>query len=198
MLARMAALLRLAGSGIEQEIRQPRPVGLVLQHHLPGRLIGEHVLLELRAEHREPLHDLGHPCPPRLVEAGPGAGEHAVIEFQHPQRLGIEAEAVAGLPERLDPGEERGVQQHLGADPRELRHHRALDLVDLGRGVGARLVEEGRCDPAEPVARTLQRLDRVDKAWLSGIARNGGDLGALLGNGGLEGLAISSAISNRP
>ena len=59
VLAGHAALFGGGGRGLAQEIGQAGEIGLAVQLHRVGLLVGQHVLAERRAERRQPLDDRG-------------------------------------------------------------------------------------------------------------------------------------------
>ena len=161
---------------------QAGEVVLGFEHQGIGLLVGEHVLAECGAERRQPLADRGEPLLVRGVEAGAGAAEGHVVALQHARLLGREAELAAALPQRLDAGEEAGMELDAVAVRREARRHLALDRLDGVVGVGAGEAMEHRGDVRQRPPAALQRRDRVGEARRLGLAGDRLDLGELLGH----------------
>ncbi len=167
---------------------RPAQIVLAVEHERVGLLVGEHVLAERRAERRQPLADLGEPLARLGIERGAGALEHQVIAFQHARLLGIEAERVAALPERVDAAEQRLVEQDAVPVPGLARRDLALDRQQRVVGVRAGEHAENTCRPAPSgAAGAFHRLDGVLERGRRRIAGDRGDLGVVLGEGAVEG-----------
>jgi hypothetical protein len=173
-----------------QERRQALEIRLALQHELVGFLVGQHVLGELRAEAREPLGDGGQPLLVLRPEPGARADEDGVVAVEDAGLFGAETQAVAPVVERSHAPEQGLVHEDavavLGQDGR----HVALDRLEGVVGVRARQVEEDAADPLEAQPAPLHGLDGVGEAGLLPAARDGGDLGLLLRQGGVEGRPV--------
>ena len=177
---------RLRGRGAHR-VGQAGEIGLAVQHQQIVLLVGQHVLAELRAERRRPLGDLRQARLGLLVELGTGLDEAAMVALEHARLLQRQAELLAILHQRVDAREQLGVLVDGHAVLGIARRHLALDGLDLGRGVGARQIEEHGRDPIQQPAGTLQRVDRVGEGRRRAVVGDGGDLLEVLGEALLDG-----------
>ena len=120
------------------DVGRPGEIRLALQHQRIGALVGKHVLAELRAEHREPLGDLGKPLLLLRRQRRALAHEGEVQPLEHARLLLASGRAPPRLRlQRLDAAEERLVQEDRRAVLGEDRRDVALDLLQRLVGVGA-------------------------------------------------------------
>ncbi len=151
-----------------------------------GGLVGEEVLAEGGAEASEPFADGREARLLRLGELGAGMDEALPVAFQHAGLLGRETERVARRPQRVDAGEERGVGADLGPMTRQARGDVALQRADGVVGVGAGLQPEQAGDAREAEARRFERDHRVGEGGGRRLVGDGGDLGLMGGQHGVE------------
>ncbi len=116
-----------------------------------------------------------------------GADEIQVVALEQPERLAVETEVLARLVERLDPGEERAVQENGIIVRRQLGGHGAVNGFQRRVGVGAGEVGKDGFDAVQQLARTLHGDDGVLEGRGLGIVRNSRDLLQLLRHALLEG-----------
>ena len=83
--------------------------------------------------------------------------------LEQTQRWLVETEAVAVLEQRVDPGEQTGVQCDGVAVRGELRCELGGDRIALGVGVGTGEVEEDACRPRQRLPAAFECLDGVDE-----------------------------------
>ena len=185
MLARQACVFAGLQRRLERERRQPRAVGLRLEHEAVGVRIGQLVLLELHRQRRHALVDLAHALLLRLIELGAGADEVVVVLLGDAPLFRFERRAV--LVHLLDAREQRRIEIHLVAERREFRAHFALDALDIGVGVRRRPVREDRLHAAQQLAAALKALDGVAEGAHAALHGDRPDLGPSLGDAGLEG-----------
>ena len=95
------------------------------------------------------------------AETGPGTHGVAVMAFEQPQRLRVESQLVAALVQRVEPGEQAGVEPDRVAVRGQLRRDLGLDLLDPRRRVRADPAEEHPGDPVQRPPGPLERDDRV-------------------------------------
>ena len=185
-MPRQPAFGRARRRGVEQRIRQTGAISGVSSASTIGVLVGQHILAELRAEGGEALVDLGEPRFGVRREPRAVAHERDVIERQRARLLGIEAQAVARRPQRLDAREQRIVEINFAAGARQNRRDVALDRLQRVVAVGAGEIEKHRRDAIERRAAALQRLDRiVERSWRR-IVGDRGDFRALFAKRRLE------------
>jgi len=98
-----------------------------------------------------------------------------VVAVEHLPLLGVLAERVALLPERIDAGKQRCVEVDLvavaGEQRRDLALHRLQRLIGVGRGE----MEEDGGHAVKAEAACLQRHDRVGEARCLLCAGDGSD-----------------------
>ena len=187
MLARKTAFGGGLGGRVAQRLRQAGEVVLTVEDEQIILLVVEDVLAEARPERREALGDRRQPRPFGRPEPRAPAHEAAVGEVEHAGLLGVEAEAFASCEDRIDAGEESGIEPDRLPMPGEEGCDVALDLLQRLVGVGACEVPEYAAHPAQCAAGALQRPDDVVEAWLGGIGLDGVDLVAVFGDPALEG-----------
>ena len=95
VLALHAALVGRGGRRFAHEIGQAGEIGLAVELHRVGLLVGQHVLAERGAERRQPLDDGGKALLLVGIERRALAAILGVMALQHARLLGGEAEAVA-------------------------------------------------------------------------------------------------------
>ena len=177
------ALFSARGAGgFEHEAGQAVGV-LGGEEHVPAGFVGQEVLGERGAEDREAFLDRGQAVAGRALELRARADEAAAGQGQDAHLFGVEAEGVASLPQRVDPGEEGAVHGDLGAVGGEFRREGALERVARVVRVGPGDAVEGREHPAERLVGAFERADGVGEGRRFGVVRDGGDGGA----GGVEG-----------
>mmetsp|Transcript_23488 Transcript_23488/g.40543 ORF Transcript_23488/g.40543 Transcript_23488/m.40543 type:complete len:221 (+) Transcript_23488:1569-2231(+) len=192
----MATLLGRLFRRCHQIRRQPRQVAFP-QHQSVPRLVGEHVLRELRAELCQLLHNLCVLGLGLAVEAGPRANEVRVQPFH-------QADLLRGKPQ-VQPLGMNGLQtleqprdhEHRGAVLRQGPGHGKLHFLQLRRTVGQAQVLEHVLDAGEEAACTIKRDHRVverggvrtlrDVLQLRNVLRKG-DLESRFVVGGRDGL----------
>ena len=186
--AGMAADLGRPRGGGDRVRRQPvEPRGVVDDE---GRVVGvgEQPGAELRGQRRQLGVQRAQPLLRGGVEARAGPDRVAVAAFQQAQRLGVQAELVAGGVQRVQPGEQGRVQGDRVGVRGEQRRDPGLGLADTRGGQRPDEHEEHRRDPPQRRARPFQRDDGVVERGRPGQGGDRGDLGALLGHRDVEGL----------
>ncbi len=185
MLAGHLALFGRRLRRIAHEVGQACEIGLAVQRHRIGLLVGQHVLAERGAERREPLDDLGKPLAFVRRESRALAAVAGVVALQHAPLLGRQAKAVALLMERVEAGEQRLVHPDPGPMRGAARRDVALDRQQRSGRVGADQVPEHVVDALQGAAGILQRDDGVVEGRRLGLRRDLCDLGVVLGEGPL-------------
>ena len=188
----LPGMLALFGRGLRRiahEVGQAGEIGLAVQRHRVGLLVGQHVLAERGAERREPLDDRRQAaCFLSGVERRALAAVAGVVALQHALLLGREAEAVA-LVDRARRGG-RTAPRSSGPWPSARR----CAARCRARSPAAR--RSSRCRPgARTRRRRAARRGRHSPArrWCcrsvggSALRRDLGDLGVVLGEGPLVG-----------
>ena len=155
----------------------------------PALLVGQHVLPEGGPQAREPLDDLLQPRPVGAREPRAGADEHPVVQREHPLLLRSQPELGLLREEAVDAGEQACVHHRLGVVGGEARAQLALQRLDRVVGMRAGQAEEHGGDPVEGPLGPLHRLDRVAEVRRGRIAGDRVDVGARLGQRGVEGRA---------
>jgi hypothetical protein len=162
--------------------------------------VGEHPVREARGEGRLFLVERGQCGLVRVRELRSRAHEREALALDEVLRLGIEAEAVPLLVDRLHPRVELRVEVDRVGVRGELRRDLGLDLLD--RRIRVRLVhvEEDLGHPRQQLARPLHRDDRVLERRRLGIRGDRVDLGALPLHALLEGgqvVGVLDAVERR-
>src|SRR5690606_29284579 len=106
--------------------------------------------------------------------------------LDQPHRLGIEAERLSRLVERLDAREQIAVQRDSVAVRGKLRRELGLYLLPPVVRIRADKVEENGRRAIEQPAGALESDDRVLERRRLAVRRNRVDLGELLGHAALE------------
>ena len=157
-----------------------------MQHEPVRGLVGEDVLPELRRQFGEPAHDLGVALLCGRVEARAGAREVGVVALEDAQLFATEAELGAPLVQLLDPREEGGVHRHRAVVRGQARRHPHLDRLQRGRRLARGQVREQVAQAGQQAARAVERGDRVGEGRWRRIGADRIDLGAMLGERGVE------------
>ena len=169
---------RLLGQAVEQ--------GHVVHQH--GRIV--HFLEHVLAEGGGQAGQLGvHRLQGFLVgvgQVGAGTDEVGVVTLEQALGLGVQAQGISLVVERLDAREELAVEQDRVLVGGELRRQGGLHLLDFGVGVGAGQVAEHRAGAVEQGAGFFHRDDGVHEARRVRVVGDRGDFGALLGHAALE------------
>ncbi len=96
-----------------------QPVELVRGEHQPPLvLVMQHVLAEQRVQARQPLGDRRHARLPLRGEPRAAAHEAQMMALQQPPLIGRQGERVALRVERVDAGEQAGIERDLACDAR--------------------------------------------------------------------------------
>ncbi|MCZ1011617.1 hypothetical protein O1L68_38450 [Streptomyces lydicus] len=114
-------------------------------------------------------------------EAGAGPDPVRVVALQQPQLLGVPSGLLTLPVERVQPGEQCGVEQQrivMGGQP---GGDLDLDRLDLLVGIRRRLVEEHPAHPAQQRAAALQCLHGVLEGRRFGTGADRRDLVQLIG-----------------
>ncbi len=183
---------RLGGvpGGVDLVGGEPVELGAVGDVHREVVRLGQHAVAELRGQRRDLHVELAQRVAVRLRQRGAGPDEVAVVALDDPHLLrrqpAVEPGGVHGVDAREQP---RVEPDGVGVlrDPR-----RELALQGLHLGGGHRRAQVGP-DPHHPLVRrtrALQRLDGVLERRLVVLRGDGLDLGALLGDAGVEGGAV--------
>jgi hypothetical protein len=150
-------------------------------------LVGQHLVAELDAQAGELDVDRGQPLAGGFGKGGARTDVIAVGHFEDALLLGRETQLVALIVQLADAREQRLVQQHFRAEGgkpgRDVRFH----LLDLGRAVASRQVEEGRAGAVEERAAALEPLDRVGEGRNRALHGDGAHFLAGLAHALLEG-----------
>ena len=133
---------------------------LVGQVHEPIPLVGEEVLREGRAQRGQAGRDLLQARGVLALQGGARPDEAATGQHQDAGLLVGQVQRVAGVPKRLDPGEEVRVHDDLGGQGRHLRRQLALQRLASGVRVGGGEVVE---DPRHPIEQSVGQLQRVNR-----------------------------------
>ncbi len=186
VLAREAQVVGGLCGGLADELGQAGEIGLAVEDEAVGLLLGEHVLGELGADGGEALVDGGDAFLGLGAEIGAGPDEAGVGALEDAHLLGVEAEAVAALPNPVDAAKQVLVEGDGRRVPGEARGHLALDRLQLGVRMAARQIVEDAGDAGEIAAGELQRLDGVGEGGRSGALSDGVDLGLVAGERACE------------
>ncbi len=154
---------------------------------MPLVLVMQDILAEPRVQTRQPLGDRRHARFLCRIELRPVAHEAQVMALQQPQLIGREAEAVAPAIERVDPGEQAGIERDLHLMRGELWRVLPVDRLQCLVGRAGIEVVEDAADLIQEPAAALQRLDRVGEIRRLGRAGNRQNLGLLLGHPAIKG-----------
>src|SRR6185437_6702270 len=178
-----AAFFRLGFHRLAHESGQAGKLRLVMQGEREALLVGEHILAERRAELRQPLDDLRQALFRLALERGAGAAEGRVIALEYALLLGGEVKRLALLHQSIDATE----QLRIGVEPvpvvRDLWRELALDRKQRLIAVGAGQKVEHLLDPCQRPAGELERCDGIAEIRRCSAARDGRDLGLVLGEG---------------
>ncbi len=187
VLAVQAAVLRRFGGG--GDLRLGQAVELLHVVHDHGRSVHflPHVVAEPGAQRGQfGVHRLQRGLV-GVVQVGAGADEAGVVALDQSHALRVQAQGVALFVQRLDAGEELGIEVDGVAVRGELRRVVGAQLVARVVGVGADQVEEHGGGAVQHLAGLLQRDDGVVEGGRGRVAGDGVDLLQLLGHAGVEG-----------
>jgi hypothetical protein len=178
-VAWQAALRGGLAGAVTGEVGQSVEVGLG-EGKVPGLLVVQHVLAEPCVQRGQALGDFGHARLLGGAEPGAGADETKVAAFEQAARVGRQAEAVAGGVERVDAGEQAGIERDPAAVLGQPGGEIAFDL--LQRLVAEAGDEVGKyvADALQQAAAALEGLDGIGEARGRRIFDDGGDFGELL------------------
>ena len=159
----MSCILRGAARSRDLAVGQTGELAHVVDEHRRVVAVVQYSLTELGRQGGKALGDLPHPGLAVGVETGPGADRVAMAPLEQTQRWLVQTEAVAVLEQRVDPGEQTGVQCDGVAVRGELRCELGGDRIALGVGVGTGEVEEDACRPRQRLPAAFECLDGVDE-----------------------------------
>ncbi len=174
MTVQPTILRRLSGA-VAHEVRQSGEVARI-DAEMPRLLVVQHVLAELRMQHRQPLRDGAHPCPCLRPQPGAAAQVAAMHPLQQPHLVGLQPECRAAGMQRVDPREQTGIERDPHAVLRQQRRHLAVDRLQLGAAQAQHQVGEHRPHPPQRAAAALQRLDGIGEVGRLGAVGDRGDL----------------------
>ena len=187
VLAFQAALLRDFGGGGDLRFGQ----AVELLHVVDDDRRGVHFLQHVVAEGGAQRGQFGvHLLQRRLVgvvEVGTGADEAGVVALDQAHALRVQAQFVALVVQRLDAGEQLGVQADGVAMRGELRRVVRAQLVARIVGVRADQVEEHGGGAVQHLAALFHRDDGVLERGRGRVVGDGVHLLQLLGHAGVEG-----------
>ncbi len=174
------------GCGVAHVLRNPCHLGRAGLDK--GPFIGEQAAVELGKGRGELLIDRADLTLLRRIELGAAADEAVIGAGQQAQLLGVEAEAVALVVERLDPGEQLGIERDAVERRRQFGRPFLVErLIGRGRHIVGHHAEH-RPDLVEPRSAAFHRLDRVGEGRRGRIVRGRGRFTLELGDGESIGL----------
>ena len=186
-LAVVAGLLRGRGGGGEGGLGPAGELGAGGDEHGGGVGLLQEVLRERGLEGGELGVEGAEAFLLGGAEAGAGADEAGVRALEGAEGFGIEAERGAAGVERVDAGEERGVEEDGVSVGGELGRHLLLHGLEGGVCVGGVETAEEALDALEGEAGAFEGFDRVGEGRCGGVGGDGLDLAEAFGHGGLVG-----------
>ncbi len=179
------ALTRGFRRGGASEIGQSFKIALA-EHEAPFVLIVQYVLAEQRVQCCQAFGDLLHPRLLRGVEHGAVAHEAQVIALEQPQLIGRKVQLVAVPMERVDAGEQGGVERNSHEMRGEFGRVIAVDRVECVVGRTGGQVVKDAADPVEQPAAALHRFHGIGDTGRLVRSSNGGNLGVVLFHAAVE------------
>ena len=109
-----AALFGGVAGGGADKLREPREIGLAVQHQGVVALVGDDILAEGGAEGGEPLADGAEAGPGGVIQMRAGPAEGDVIALEHPVLLGGEVRGSFACGTARPPGRTRRCRDRCG------------------------------------------------------------------------------------
>ncbi len=184
-MAGQPPLGRRLARALADELRQARQIGLG-QRQVPFLLVMHDVLAELGVQRGQPLGNLRHARLLRRAKPGAVAHEAEMPSLQQPKRIRRKAESVALLMQRVDAGEQGGIERHPHAVLGEFRREFEVDRLQFRRAQAGDKIAEYVADKLQQPAAALQSLDRIGEGRCGRIAANRLDLSDMLAHATLQ------------
>ena len=178
-------LRRRLPRALAHELRQSRQVGLG-QRQMPFLLVMHDVLAELGMQRGEPFGNLRHARLLRLAQPGAVAHEAEMPPLEQTQRVRRQAECLAPAIERVDPGEQAGIERHAHTVLGQLRGEIEVDRLQCRRAEAGNQIAEHVAHALQQPAAALQRLDGVGEGRCCRIGGDRLDFSEVLGHAALQ------------
>ena len=178
-------LRRRLPRALAHELRQALQIFLS-QGQMPFLLVMHDVLAELGMQRGEPLGYFRHARLLRLAQPSAVAHEAEMPPFKQAQRVRRQAQRLAPAIERVDPGEQAGIERHAHAVLRQFWGEIEVDRLQFRRAEAGDQIAEHVADALQQPAATLQRLDRVGETGGGRIGGDRLDFGDMFGHAALQ------------